>query len=47
MIHCDKVLVLDKGNLVGFGTHDELLANNAIYQEICKSQQIGGSHNER
>jgi len=46
MIHCDKVVVLDKGEMVGFGTHDELLANNPIYQEICKSQHIGGEGNE-
>lgn len=30
----DKVLILDKGQLVGEGTHDELLANNTIYRRI-------------
>lgn len=46
MLHCDKVVVLDKGNIVGYGTHEELLKNNAVYQEICKSQHIGGGINE-
>ena len=46
MLHCDKVVVLDKGNIVGYGTHDELFKNNAVYQEICKSQHIGGGINE-
>ena len=32
------ILVLDEGNLVGKGTHEELLANNEIYQEIYYSQ---------
>lgn len=34
----DLILVLDEGNLVGKGTHEELLANNEIYQEIYYSQ---------
>lgn len=36
--NADKILVLDDGCLVGIGTHDELLNNNAIYQEIYYSQ---------
>lgn len=36
--YADLILVLDEGNLVGKGTHDELLANNEIYQEIYYSQ---------
>ncbi|MGT2865833.1 ABC transporter ATP-binding protein [Streptococcus fryi] len=35
----DKILVLDKGQQVGFGSHNELLASNAIYQEIYASQE--------
>ena len=34
----DLILVLDNGRLVGKGTHDELRANNKIYQEIIHSQ---------
>ncbi len=47
MIHCDLVLVLDKGKVEGIGTHDELLASCAVYQEICKSQNIGGNTNAK
>lgn len=44
MIHCDLVLVLDKGNVAGIGTHEELLNNCLVYQEICKSQNVGGNN---
>ena len=36
--YADLILVLDEGNLVGKGTHEELLENNEIYQEIYYSQ---------
>ena len=36
--YADLILVLDEGNLVGKGTHEELLANDEIYQEIYYSQ---------
>ena len=34
----DEILVLDHGRIVGRGSHDELLADNATYQEIVDSQ---------
>ena len=34
----DQIIVLDEGKIVGQGTHDELLKNNLIYQEIASSQ---------
>ncbi len=34
----DRILVLDDGQAVGFGSHQELLATNDTYQEICQSQ---------
>ena len=34
----DSILVLDDGKLVGQGTHEELLENCAVYQEIYYSQ---------
>ncbi|MGT2828583.1 ABC transporter ATP-binding protein [Streptococcus hillyeri] len=37
----DKILVLDKGQQSGLGTHQELLSENEIYQAICKSQEKG------
>ena len=38
----DKILVLDNGTVVDFGTHAELLSRCAIYQEVYYSQQKGG-----
>lgn len=35
---CDKIIVLDKGKVVGLGTHKELLKNNEIYSYIAYSQ---------
>ncbi len=34
----DKILVLDKGLMCGFGTHDELLEECSVYHEIYESQ---------
>ena len=34
----DRILVLDNGQINGLGTHEELLKNNAIYQEVYNSQ---------
>ena len=39
----DRILVLDSGKVAGFGTHEELIASNTIYQEIVSSQQKGVS----
>ncbi len=36
--HADKIIVLDGGKMVGFGTHEELLESNEIYSEIHYSQ---------
>ncbi len=38
IMDADLILVLDKGKVVGQGTHKELLANNEVYQEIAYSQ---------
>lgn len=40
--YSDKIIVLDDGKVSGIGTHDELLANNKIYQEIYNSQVTAG-----
>ncbi|HWP69036.1 MAG TPA: ATP-binding cassette domain-containing protein, partial [Rectinemataceae bacterium] len=37
----DKIAVLDEGKIVGVGTHEDLFSSNAIYREICVSQQEG------
>lgn len=39
--HADKILVLDDGLIVDSGTHEELMASSAVYQEIYNSQQEG------
>ena len=39
----DKIIVLDNGELNGFGTHEELLQTNEIYKEVYESQVKGGS----
>lgn len=36
--HCDQILLLDDGKLVGNDSHENLLKNNVLYQEIYKSQ---------
>lgn len=43
--HADKIIVLDDGEIAGMGTHDELLKDCTVYQEIYYSQypeQRGG-----
>lgn len=37
----DHILVLDDGAPAGYGTHEELLDSNPLYQEICASQHVG------
>lgn len=38
----DKILVMENGEIVGMGTHDELMAQNSVYQEIYYSQMERG-----
>ncbi len=38
ILHADQILVLDEGQIVGKGTHEELMKNCTVYQEIAKSQ---------
>lgn len=41
VINADTILVLDNGQLVGKGTHEELKENNTVYQEVIESQMKG------
>ena len=41
----DIILVMDNGRVVAQGTHEELLATNAIYREVYTSQTKGGEDN--
>lgn len=36
----DQIIVLDQGEVVGLGTHDELIKTNSVYQEIARSQMF-------
>ena len=42
----DKILIMDGGQIVAIGTHEELLQNNSIYQELYHSQNKVGDDNE-
>ena len=42
----DRIIVLEDGVINGIGTHEELLKNNKIYNEIYTSQVKGGEDNE-
>ena len=42
VMHADKIIVLDDGEAVGIGTHDELLESCPVYKEIYDSQFKGG-----
>ncbi len=39
----DKIIVLDRGEIVGMGSHEELLETNGIYNEICQIQLLSGT----
>ena len=38
VMHCDKILVLEEGKMLGFGTHAELMETCGIYREIAETQ---------
>lgn len=38
IMHADKIIVLDDGKIAGMGTHEELMKNCEVYQEIAHSQ---------
>lgn len=42
VMHCDKIIVLEEGEAVGIGRHEELLSSCAVYKEIYDSQ-FGGA----
>lgn len=43
--HADRIYVLDRGQVVGYGTHQELMENNTTYQGLIKAQNY--AENER
>ena len=45
IMNSDKIIVMDEGKMIGYGTHDQLLKNCPIYSEISHSQ-MGGEMDE-
>ena len=46
--HADRIIVMENGEIHGFGTHDELMKDNEIYREVYETQtQGGGDFDER
>ncbi|BCN29246.1 ABC transporter ATP-binding protein [Anaeromicropila herbilytica] len=43
VMHADQIIILDDGKINAIGTHEELLKDNEIYQDIYYSQQQGGN----
>lgn len=42
IMESDRIIVMEEGQVAGFGTHEELLANNEIYRDIYDTQTKGG-----
>ena len=38
LMHADKIIVLEDGEAIGIGTHDELIASCPVYREIYATQ---------
>ena len=46
VLHADRIVVLEDGDVAGIGTHDELLSSCEVYREIHESQLTGAIHGE-
>ena len=42
ILHADQIVVLKDGEIVGLGTHDELMETCEVYRAIAESQMKGG-----
>jgi ABC-2 type transport system ATP-binding protein len=41
VMHMDRIIVLDNGEIEAIGSHNELLEKSSVYKEICHSQDVG------
>ena len=46
ILDADRIIVLNDGQIDGYGTHQELLQNNTIYQEVYHSQRKGADFDD-
>ena len=46
VMEADKIIILDAGEIVAMGTHEELMATSDIYRETYESQMEGGLSDE-
>lgn len=46
IMNAEQIIVLEEGRIVGTGTHDFLMKNCPVYQDIAKSQMKGGTDHE-
>ena len=44
--YCDRIVVMNEGRIESIGTHEELLKNSKIYNEISTSQERTGDFDE-
>jgi ABC-type multidrug transport system fused ATPase/permease subunit len=42
VLTAERIIVMEQGKLVGFGTHEELLSNNMIYKELFSAWSLVG-----
>lgn len=42
----DKIIIMDAGGIVAFGTHEQLIESNMIYKEVYNSQKKGGERSD-
>ena len=42
VVGADKIIVLEDGEMIGYGTHKELMESCEVYREISQSQMGGG-----
>ena len=47
VMDADKIIIMDDGKIMAFGSHEELMATSDVYREIYESQTNGGAADEQ